>query len=302
MRRGIFGSFLSADDEFEAESGAAMSSGAALREKLQEQLQEAAYKWWCGRRPVSWSEAKHRENPTVNCTGPRENNLALVVSLLRGEAGAPDPPKPLNIEELRESCHMTYNGGWHGNEDGMKAFHHGMDTVCNVLEHSGPLFQGAAVVARVPHPERTLPPADVFPAIEDVLEKHCRGWNSEATTRENIAKLIDQICETYTLEVQRRQLVERALAEAQESRPAPPLDWQPIETAPKDGTPIRLKWDKTTVEAIGRWCPAKEWPKPYSTDAWRDVKGDDVLLMPTHWKPEALRPAPAALPQTQESK
>lgn len=61
--------------------------------------------------------------------------------------------------------------------------------------------------------------------------------------------------------------------------------WQPIATAPKDGTPVRLKWDGTTVGAIGRWCSASKRPKPYSTDDWRDVKGDDVLLMPTHWTP-----------------
>jgi hypothetical protein len=60
-------------------------------------------------------------------------------------------------------------------------------------------------------------------------------------------------------------------------------EWQPIETAPKDGTPVRLKWEYTTVEATGRWCPANKWPAPFATDDWRDVKGDDVLLMPTHW-------------------
>lgn len=38
------------------------------------------------------------------------------------------------VEGLRENCHATFNGGWHGNADGMRAFHHGMDTVCNVLD------------------------------------------------------------------------------------------------------------------------------------------------------------------------
>lgn len=65
--------------------------------------------------------------------------------------------------------------------------------------------------------------------------------------------------------------------------------WQPIETAPKDETPVRLKWAGTTVEAIGRWCPAQVLPsgfgRPNYSDDWRDVEGDDVLLMPTHWKP-----------------
>ena len=72
----------------------------------------------------------------------------------------------------------------------------------------------------------------------------------------------------------------------------PPMSeqqWQPIETAPKDETPVRLKWAGTTVEAIGRWCPAQVLPsgfgRPNYSDDWRDVEGDDVLLMPTHWKP-----------------
>lgn len=34
----------------------------------------------------------------------------------------------------RETFHGTYNGGWHGNDDGMRAFHHGMDTVFNAID------------------------------------------------------------------------------------------------------------------------------------------------------------------------
>jgi hypothetical protein len=71
---------------------------------------------------------------------------------------------------------------------------------------------------------------------------------------------------------------------------APSPQWQAIETAPKDGTPVRLTWKGTTVEATGRWCPADDWPKPFASDDWRDVAGDDVLLMPTHWQP--LPPPP----------
>jgi len=37
---------------------------------------------------------------------------------------------------------------------------------------------------------------DVFPAVEDVLAKHCRGFMSQPTTRENIAELVDRMCET----------------------------------------------------------------------------------------------------------
>lgn len=48
-------------------------------------LLSAAMKWWEGRRPISWSESKHFEQPTINCTTPREKNLALaLVEALRG--------------------------------------------------------------------------------------------------------------------------------------------------------------------------------------------------------------------------
>jgi hypothetical protein len=76
-----------------------------------------------------------------------QNQPAIPADLLEAVAvrlrGARPSPPPAELEgvltnakvvELRESCHMTYNGGWHHSEDGMKAFHHGMDTVCNVLE------------------------------------------------------------------------------------------------------------------------------------------------------------------------
>ena len=58
--------------------------------------------------------------------------------------------------------------------------------------------------------------------------------------------------------------------------------WRPIATAPRDGTPVSLKWDKTTVEAVGRWAGGNLL---YATTDWRDVKGNNLLLEPTHWKP-----------------
>jgi hypothetical protein len=36
------------------------------------------------------------------------------------------------VNDLREGCHATYNGGYH-DEPAHGAFHHGMDTVCNVI-------------------------------------------------------------------------------------------------------------------------------------------------------------------------
>jgi hypothetical protein len=44
--------------------------------------------------------------------------------------------------QRRADFHATYNGGWHGNADGMRAFHHGMDTVFNALEEAAALRVG----------------------------------------------------------------------------------------------------------------------------------------------------------------
>jgi hypothetical protein len=47
-------------------------------------------------------------------------------------AAPPEPSHEEWIENFRKGLHDTYNGGWHENP-GLEAFHHGMDTVCNVL-------------------------------------------------------------------------------------------------------------------------------------------------------------------------
>ena len=96
--------------------------------------------------------------------------------------------------------------------------------------------------------------------------------------------------------------VEQIRAEAQEeSRPAPPLDWQPIETAPKDGSRI-VVWVGRYGAVIARWLR-----ETAGTPCWWGQVSQGVAVQPTHWMPlpappEALRPAPAALPETQESK
>jgi hypothetical protein len=61
-------------------------------------------------------------------------------------------------------------------------------------------------------------------------------------------------------------------------------EWREIASAPKDGTPVRLRWEGTTVEAVGKWVVRNGWPEgPSSSDSWTDVKGGDVLRKPTHW-------------------
>ncbi len=64
-----------------------------------------------------------------------------------------------------------------------------------------------AVAALPPQPEQE----DVFPAVEDVLAKHCRGFMDRPTTRSNIADLIDRICVTHERCVQEKQEAEKAL-------------------------------------------------------------------------------------------
>lgn len=41
-------------------------------------------------------------------------------------------PLPLDVDAMRANLHVTFNGGHH-EEPARGAFHHGMDTVCNVL-------------------------------------------------------------------------------------------------------------------------------------------------------------------------
>jgi hypothetical protein len=55
------------------------------------------------------------------------------------------------------------------------------------------------------------------------------------------------------------------------------MDWQPIETAPKDGTRILL-WVLSQYdprEAVGRWDSHGYWAIDYN----------DVPCDPTHWMP-----------------
>jgi hypothetical protein len=58
-------------------------------------------------------------------------------------------------------------------------------------------------------------------------------------------------------------------------------DWQPIATAPKDGTVVRLLCstggaNSKPFERIGQYL---------DLGAWREVGKNNGLLMPTHWAP-----------------
>ncbi len=66
-------------------------------------------------------------------------------------------------ERLRKACHGTYNGGHH-DEPAHGAFHHGMDTVCNVLAAEG--WFEAYAASRVQGLEERL-------AKQEIVLKQC---------------------------------------------------------------------------------------------------------------------------------
>jgi hypothetical protein len=43
---------------------------------------DAAYLWWQHKRPKGWSKAQHTAEPTANCVGIQEDNLAMAVALM----------------------------------------------------------------------------------------------------------------------------------------------------------------------------------------------------------------------------
>lgn len=60
-------------------------------------------------------------------------------------------------------------------------------------------------------------------------------------------------------------------------------EWQPIETAPKDGTTI-LTWQKGFKPATSRWVEKTTPKHGYKSSGWYD-SGFDAKAFPTHWKP-----------------
>ena len=59
--------------------------------------------------------------------------------------------------------------------------------------------------------------------------------------------------------------------------PAPESQWQPIETAPKDGTSILLGWSGVDAQC-GRWVRSG-----YRNGFWADHGA--IFTNPTHWQP-----------------
>jgi hypothetical protein len=71
--------------------------------------------------------------------------------------------------------------------------------------------------------------------------------------------------------------------EASVGQEAPP-GWQPIETAPRDGTCV-IGLD--TKDGVGR----THWSEKYNPHCWAD--DDELLVKPTHWMPLPAAPLPS---------
>lgn len=74
-----------------------------------------------------------------------------------------------------------------------------------------------------------------------------------------------------------RQAERIARAALSRARAAQSEEWQPIETAPKDGTPI-LGTDEDGEQYVIEW-----WPKGARQDGFYEC--GDLLRAPTHWRP-----------------
>lgn len=76
------------------------------------------------------------------------------------------------------------------------------------------------------------------------------------------------------------------------------MQWQPIETAPKDGTEIilgvKLRWNKLALDTLesrigtGFYCAGAFWYLPEKS-IWRNRIGQHTL-QPTHWMPLPKQP------------
>jgi hypothetical protein len=67
------------------------------------------------------------------------------------------------------------------------------------------------------------------------------------------------------------------------------MEWQPIYTAPKDGTRVDLwgkcllRWDKASERIVNvAWGPVRDW-MGNERDDWQHGRGED--FQPTHWMP-----------------
>lgn len=61
------------------------------------------------------------------------------------------------------------------------------------------------------------------------------------------------------------------------------MTWQPIETAPRDGTDVLLVWRDVDCMIVAHWEPEYDGPNPYH---WEALEGDRYLADAfSHWAP-----------------
>lgn len=69
--------------------------------------------------------------------------------------------------------------------------------------------------------------------------------------------------------------------------------WQPIETAPKDGSDFVMLDAKVGTATVGKWMADVDWINEGKKDGeWMAVPGWFPLLAPTHWMPLPDLPTP----------
>jgi hypothetical protein len=76
-------------------------------------------------------------------------------------------------------------------------------------------------------------------------------------------------------------------------------DWQPIETAPKDGTTV-IVYDPAYAQPVvpGAWDSEEE---AEGGQTWRASDAEWDRLNPTHWMPLPAPPAPEYEPRTRRA-
>lgn len=73
------------------------------------------------------------------------------------------------------------------------------------------------------------------------------------------------------------------------------MEWQPIEMAPKDGTPILVHWLGSTISTV--WpsmdrVSVASWKANHPSPHWAPTDGAFLhILHPTHWMPLPNPPA-----------
>lgn len=70
--------------------------------------------------------------------------------------------------------------------------------------------------------------------------------------------------------------------------------WQPIDSAPKDGTNVMLLcvFDDRREITIARWCDTPAPAGPFGKFCWREMQDSTVAeQVPSHWMPLPEMPA-----------